>query len=93
MFKKQLDEAWATTRHSVRGIPKEDVERGMYWQAGIDYAAHQLQGEVYVLSKEEVAHRRSSKGYRPQFYFRTRIDGSGGVAGSTEMVMRETTCS
>ena len=47
MFKKQLDEGLAGDNAGIllRGIPKEDVERGMVLaEAWIDHAAHQLQG-------------------------------------------------
>ncbi len=58
-------------------------------QAGLDHAAHEVRGEVYVLSKEEGGrHTPFFKGYRPQFYFRTTdVTGVVTLPEGTEMVM------
>ena len=75
MFKKQLDEGMAGDNAGIllRGIPKEDVERGMVLAKPASITPHtNFKGEVYVLSKEEGGrHTPFFKGYRPQFYFRT----------------------
>jgi len=75
MFKKQLDEGLAGDNAGLllRGIPKEDVERGMVLAKPGSITPHtNFKGEVYVLSKEEGGrHTPFFKGYRPQFYFRT----------------------
>ena len=44
----------------LRGIAKEDVERGRCWQAGIDQAHTKFTAQVYVLSKEEGGRQRRS---------------------------------
>jgi len=64
MFKKQLDEGMAGDNAGLllRGIPKEDVERGMVLSKPGSITPHtNFKGEVYVLSKEEavVTHRSS----------------------------------
>jgi elongation factor Tu len=85
--------AWRATTLGLllRGIGKEDVERGHgAGEAGIDHAAHEVQGGSRTcLTKEEGGrHTPFFKGYRPQFYLRTTdVTGDGGVAGGTEMVM------
>jgi elongation factor Tu len=58
-------------------------------EAGLDHAAHEVQGEVYVLTKEEGGrHTPFFKGYRPQFYFRTTdVTGVAELPEGTEMVM------
>ena len=56
MFKKQLDEGMAGDNAGIllRGIPKEDVERGMVLAKPGSITPHTVfKGEVYVLSKEE----------------------------------------
>jgi elongation factor Tu len=66
----------------LRGIVKrEDVERGqVLCEAGLDQAAQEVRGEVYVLKKEEGGrHTPFFKGYRPQFYFRT-TDVTGSIS-------------
>jgi len=53
-------------------------------QAGVDHAAHEVQAEAYVLTKEEGGrHTPFFTGYRPQFYFRT-TDVTGDVKLPTE---------
>ena len=92
MFKKQLDEGLAGDNAGIllRGIPKEDVERGMVLAKPGSITPHtNFKGEVYVLSKEEGGrHTPFFKGYRPQFYFRTTdVTGSCELPEGMEMVM------
>jgi len=92
MFKKQLDEGLAGDNAGLllRGIPKEDVERGMVIAKPGSITPHtKFRGEVYVLSKEEGGrHTPFFKGYRPQFYFRTTdVTGTTELPEGTEMVM------
>ena len=92
MFRKMLDEAQAGDNVGLllRGIEKEDVERGMVLAAPkSDHAAHEVQGEVYVLTKEEGGrHTPFFNGYRPQFYFRTTdVTGVATLPEGREMVM------
>jgi len=92
MFKKQLDEGMAGDNAGLllRGIPKEDVERGMVIAKPGSITPHtKFRGEVYVLSKEEGGrHTPFFKGYRPQFYFRTTdVTGTTELPEGTEMVM------
>jgi elongation factor Tu len=92
MFKKQLDEGLAGDNAGLllRGIPKEDVERGMVMAKPGSITPHtQFKGEVYVLSKEEGGrHTPFFKGYRPQFYFRTTdVTGVAELPEGVEMVM------
>ena len=92
MFKKQLDEGLAGDNAGIllRGIAKEDVERGMVLAKPGSITPHtNFKGEVYVLSKEEGGrHTPFFNGYRPQFYFRTTdVTGSATLPAGTEMVM------
>jgi elongation factor Tu len=92
MFKKQLDEGLAGDNAGIllRGIPKEDVERGMVLAKPASITPHtNFKGEVYVLSKEEGGrHTPFFKGYRPQFYFRTTdVTGVAELPAGVEMVM------
>ena len=92
MFKKQLDEGMAGDNAGIllRGIPKEDVERGMVLAKPGSITPHtNFKGEVYVLSKEEGGrHTPFFKGYRPQFYFRTTdVTGVAELPEGVEMVM------
>jgi elongation factor Tu len=92
MFKKQLDEGLAGDNAGLllRGIAKEDVERGMVLAKIGSIKPHtQFKGEIYVLSKEEGGrHTPFFNGYRPQFYFRTTdVTGSAKLPEGTEMVM------
>ena len=92
MFKKQLDEGMAGDNAGLllRGIPKEDVERGMVMAKPGSITPHTVfKGEVYVLSKEEGGrHTPFFKGYRPQFYFRTTdVTGVAQLPEGVEMVM------
>jgi elongation factor Tu len=92
MFKKQLDEGMAGDNAGIllRGIPKEDVERGMVLAKPGSITPHTVfKGSVYVLSKEEGGrHTPFFKGYRPQFYFRTTdVTGVAQLPEGVEMVM------
>jgi len=92
MFKKQLDEGLAGDNAGLllRGIPKEDVERGMVMAKPGSITPHTVfKSEVYVLSKEEGGrHTPFFKGYRPQFYFRTTdVTGVAELPEGVEMVM------
>ncbi len=92
MFKKQLDEGMAGDNAGLllRGIAKEDVERGQVLAKPGSITPHtDFKGEVYVLSKEEGGrHTPFFNGYRPQFYFRTTdVTGSAKLPEGTEMCM------
>ena len=92
MFKKQLDEGLAGDNAGLllRGIAKEDVERGMVLAKTGSITPHtKFKGEIYVLSKDEGGrHTPFFNGYRPQFYFRTTdVTGSAKLPAGTEMVM------
>src|SRR6202044_4269284 len=92
MFKKQLDEGLAGDNAGLllRGIAKEDVERGMVLAKPGSITPHtDFKGEVYVLSKEEGGrHAPFFNKYRPQFYFRTTdVTGEVTLPAGTEMGM------
>ena len=92
MFKKLLDQGEAGDNCGLllRGIDKDDVERGMVLAKPGSIKGHKnFTGEVYVLSKEEGGrHTPFFKGYRPQFYFRTTdVTGVAQLPEGTEMVM------
>jgi len=92
MFKKQLDEGMAGDNAGLllRGIAKEDVERGMVLAKGGSITPHtKFKAEVYILTKEEGGrHTPFFKGYRPQFYLRTTdVTGVAELPAGTEMVM------
>jgi elongation factor Tu len=92
MFKKQLDEGLAGDNAGLllRGIAKEDVERGMVLAKGGSITPHtKFKAEVYILTKEEGGrHTPFFKGYRPQFYLRTTdVTGVAELPPATEMVM------
>ncbi len=88
MFQKTLDEGQAGDNVGtlLRGIKKEDVQRGMVLSKPGAITPHtHFEGEVYILSKEEGGrHTPFFKGYRPQFYFRT-TDVTGAVLKLTAM--------
>jgi elongation factor Tu len=93
MFNKSLDEGMAGDNAGIllRGLKKEDVERGQVIVKPGSVTPHtDFEGEVYVLSKEEGGrHTPFFKGYKPQFYIRT-TDVTGDVVAlpeGTEMVM------
>ncbi len=92
MFRKSLDETVAGDNIGVllRGVEKEDVERGMVLAKPGTIKPHtDFQAEVYVLTKEEGGrHTPFFTGYRPQFYFRTTdVTGDIALPGGVEMVM------
>ena len=92
MFQKTLDEALAGENVGVllRGIEKNDVERGMVLSAPGTCTPHtKFKGTVYVLTKDEGGrHKPFFTGYRPQFYFRTTdVTGTVELPQGTEMVM------
>jgi elongation factor Tu len=92
MFRKLLDDGQAGDNVGLllRGIDKNDVERGMVLAKPGSITPHaKFNAEVYVLTKEEGGrHTPFFKGYRPQFYFRTTdVTGTIELPGNTEMVM------
>lgn len=92
MFRKLLDEARAGDNIGVllRGIKKDEVERGMVLAQPKSITPHtKFKAEVYVLSKEEGGrHTPFVNNYRPQFYFRTTdVTGNIKLPEGVEMVM------
>jgi elongation factor Tu len=92
MFRKILDDAIAGDNVGVllRGIGKEEVERGQVLAAPGSITPHKrFNAEVYVLKKEEGGrHTPFFPGYRPQFYLRTTdVTGSIKLPEGVEMVM------
>jgi elongation factor Tu len=92
MFRKLLDDGQAGDNVGLllRGLGKEDVERGMVLAKTGSITPHtKFNAEVYVLTKEEGGrHTPFFKGYRPQFYFRTTdVTGSVELPEGMEMVM------
>jgi elongation factor Tu len=92
MFRKLLDEARAGDNVGVllRGVKKEDVERGQVVAKPGTITPHKkFKAEVYVLSKEEGGrHTPFFTNYRPQFYFRTTdVTGTVKLPEGVEMVM------
>ena len=92
MFRKLLDEGQAGDNVGLllRGIGKEEIERGMVLAKPKTITPHtKFKAEVYVLTKEEGGrHTPFFKGYRPQFYFRTTdVTGSAQLPDGVEMVM------
>ncbi|MFN7521633.1 MAG: elongation factor Tu, partial [Aphanizomenon sp.] len=97
MFKKSLDQGMAGDNAGVllRGMKKEDIERGMVIAKPGSITPHtQFEGEVYVLTEKEGGRKTPFfSGYRPQFYVRT-TDVTGTITAFTadngdaaEMVM------
>jgi elongation factor Tu len=92
MFRKSMDEAIAGDNVGLllRGIEKEDVERGMCIVQPKSVTPHmKFKAQVYVLTKEEGGrHTPFFNGYRPQFYFRTTdVTGVAHLPSGREMVM------
>ena len=92
MFRKLLDEGRAGDNVGVllRGIKREDVERGQVLAHVGSITPHtKFEAEVYILSKDEGGrHTPFFKGYRPQFYFRTTdVTGAVTLPDGVEMVM------
>src|SRR4051794_17143875 len=92
MFRKLLDEVQAGDNVGVllRGVDKEDVERGQVLAKPGSITPHtEFTAQVYVLSKEEGGrHTPFFSNYKPQFYFRTTdVTGTINLQEGVEMVM------
>jgi elongation factor Tu len=92
MFRKLLDEGQAGENVGLllRGIKREDVERGqVVIKPGTTTPHTDFEAQVYILSKEEGGrHTPFFNNYRPQFYFRTTdVTGVVTLPEGTEMVM------
>jgi elongation factor Tu len=92
MFRKLLDEGQAGDNIGalLRGIDKDDVERGQVLSKPGSIKPHKkFKAEIYVLTKEEGGrHTPFFNGYRPQFYFRTTdVTGVCTMPAGVEMVM------
>jgi elongation factor Tu len=92
MFHKMLDQGMAGDNIGclLRGIEREDVERGMVLSKPGSIKPHTtFEGSVYILRKEEGGrHTPFFAGYRPQFFIRTMdVTGSVELPGGVEMVM------
>lgn len=92
MFRKMLDEGRAGDNAGLllRGVKKEDIERGMVIAAPKSITPHKkFKCNAYILTKDEGGrHSPFFNGYRPQFYFRTTdVTGIVTLAEDREMVM------
>jgi elongation factor Tu len=92
MFRKSMDECMAGDNVGLllRGVEKDDLERGMCIVAPKSVTPHtKFKAEVYILTKEEGGrHTPFFDGYRPQFYFRTTdVTGVAKLPTGREMVM------
>ncbi len=92
MFNKSLDKGMAGDNAGVllRGVKKEDVERGQVLAKPGTVKPHtKFEAEIYALTKEEGGrHKPFFKGYKPQFYIRTTdVTGEIVLPEGTEMVM------
>ncbi len=92
MFHKSLDQgqAWDNAGLLLRGIERDDVERGQVLAKPGSIKPHtKFESEVYVLTKDEWGrHTPFFKGYKPQFYFRTTdVTGDIELPAGVEMVM------
>ena len=92
MFRKLLDEGQAGDNVGLllRGLKREDVERGMVLAKPGSILPHtKFTAEIYILKKEEGGrHTPFFNGYRPQFYFRTTdVTGVMQLPAGMEMVM------
>jgi elongation factor Tu len=92
MFHKILDEGQAGDNAGLllRGIKREDVERGqVIIKPGTNTPHTQFEAQVYILSKDEGGrHTPFFNNYRPQFYFRTTdVTGVVSLPEGTEMVL------
>ncbi|MDO8561071.1 MAG: elongation factor Tu [bacterium] len=92
MFNKSLDEGMAGDNAGLllRGLKKEDVERGQVLAKPASVTPHtEFDAEIYILSKEEGGrHTPFFAGYKPQFYIRTTdVTGEVTLPTGTEMVM------
>ena len=90
MFRKLLDEGMAGDNVGLllRGVQKEDIERGMVLVKKGSITPHtKFEGEVYVLKKEEGGrHTPFFAGYRPQFYIRT-TDVTGQISSPVIFIL------
>ncbi|MBI3889189.1 elongation factor Tu [Candidatus Saccharibacteria bacterium] len=91
-FKKNLDQGQAGDNAGLllRGIEREQIERGQVVAKPGSITPHtEFDAEVYILKKEEGGrHTPFSKGYKPQFYFRTTdVTGEVELPADKEMVM------
>jgi len=92
MFNKTLDQGKAGDNVGVllRGLKKEDVERGQVIAKPKSITPHsEFEAEAYILTKEEGGrHTPFFSGYKPQFYIRTAdVTGEAALPEGTEMVM------
>jgi elongation factor Tu len=92
MFNKQLEfgQAGDNAGLLIRGLKKDDVERGMVVAKPGSITPHtEFEAQVYILSKEEGGrHTPFFKGYKPQFFIRTSdVTGEVILPEGTEMVM------
>ena len=92
MFHKELDQAQAGDNAGIllRGIERDDVERGMVLAKPGSITPHKrFMSEVYILKREEGGrHKAFFNGYRPQFYIRTMdVTGTVTLPDGVEMVM------
>jgi len=92
MFRKTLDQGQAGDNVGIliRGIEKDDVERGQVLAKPGSVTPHtEFEAEVYILNKEEGGrHTPFFTGYRPQFYIRTTdVTGEVALPSGVEMVM------
>ncbi|MCK4654985.1 MAG: elongation factor Tu, partial [Candidatus Cloacimonetes bacterium] len=92
MFRKILDQGEAGDNVGIllRGMAKEEVERGMVLAKPKSITPHtKFSGETYILTKDEGGrHKPFFTGYRPQFYFRTTdVTGTISLPEGVEMVM------
>jgi elongation factor Tu len=92
MFHKELDQVQAGDNAGIllRGIEREDVERGMVVAKPKSITPHKkFMSEVYVLRRDEGGrHKAFFSGYRPQFYIRTMdVTGNIKLPEGVEMVM------
>ncbi len=91
-FKKNLDRGQAGDNAGLllRGIEREDIERGQVIVKPGSITPHtEFEAEVYILKKEEGGrHTPFSKGYKPQFYFRTTdVTGEVELPADKELVI------
>ena len=91
-FKKNLDQGQAGDNAGLllRGIEREQIERGQVLAKPGSITPHtEFEAEVYILKKEEGGrHTPFTKGYKPQFYFRTTdVTGEVELPADKEMVM------
>ena len=89
MFRKLLDYAGDNIGALLRGVAREDVQRGQVLAPGSITPHTKFKADVYVLSKDEGGrHTPFFTNYRPQFYFRTTdVTGVVNLPEGTEMVM------